>query len=119
MQNNIDNEYYYEIDEEYQYESEPEELNIINYIKICRFCDNFKKTRSLTYYIGGLEYIKVCYFCTNDISGLRNNMVLTRIARNYKKKKIQQAKMNIMHILSNLKIGIQAGIHQHILEFVL
>ena len=103
-----------DIETQYDYESEPE-----TNIKNCRFCDNNKKGRSLTYFVNGLDKVKVCYFCRNDISALRNNMILTRISRNYKKKKIQQAKMNVMYVLSNLKIGIQSGIHQHILGFVL
>ena len=104
---------------QYDYESEQEEMNIINHIKICRFCDNKKKGRSLTFFTRGLDKVKVCYSCRYDIAALRNNMVLTRISRNYKKKKIQQAKTNITHALRNLKIGIQAGIHQHILGFIL
>lgn len=103
---------------EYQYDSETEEFNIINFIKVCRFCDNQKKGDSLRYY-EGLNRLKVCYFCRNEFSALRNNMVLTRISKIYKKRKIKQAKLDIVYALKNLGFGIKSGIHQHILEYVL
>jgi len=105
--------------DEYQYDTEPEEFNIVNFIKVCRFCDNQKKGESLRYYIEGLNRLKVCYFCINEVSALRNNMLLTKISKIYKKRKIKQAKLDIVYALKKLRIGIKSGIHQHILDYVL
>lgn len=104
-----------EIDSEEENEVRP----IRNFIKLCRYCDNQRKARTLTYYLHGLDQLKVCYYCKNEFSALRNNMVLSKISRIYKQKKIKQAKMDIVYALKPLRIGIQSGIHQHILEFVL
>lgn len=104
--------------ENFEYESEPE-MNIINFIKVCRFCDNLRKGRSLNAYTRGLEQLKVCMDCRNDICAIKNGMFLSRISRLHRLRKIKQAKQNVVIILHQLQIGIHSGIHQHLLEFVL
>jgi hypothetical protein len=112
-------EYQIENQLEYQYNSEPEEYYIENRIRICRFCDNLKKGRSLSYYENGLKKLKICYDCKNDISALRNNFVITRIIKLNKQRKIEKIKSNILLALNKMNIGIQAGIHQHILDYII
>lgn len=103
---------------EYEYQSEPE-MNIVNFARVCRFCDNLKKGRSLKVYIRGLDQLKTCIYCRNELCAIKNNMYLTRIARLYREQKRRKAKQNVVIALHQLRIGIQAGIHQNILEYVL
>lgn len=103
MQNQID--YQYEIDEE-------EERRIINFIKICRLCDNLKLRHKL-------EEYKVCTFCRNEIFAIRNGFILSNLAKYYKKQKRLQAKRNVVLALFKLKAGIKSGIHQNILDYIL
>ena len=98
---------------ENQYEIEEDEPRFIrNFIKICRLCDNIKLRHQLTEY-------KVCTFCKNEIFAIKNGFILTKLARYYKQQKRREAKQKVVLSLSNLKIGIRAGIHQHILEYIL
>jgi len=99
-------------------ESEPE-MNIINFIKICRFCDNIKKKRSLTLYRTGLENLKICMNCRNDIIDIKNDFFVRRLFRLNRLLKIKQSKKNIVIVLHRLKIGIKGGIHQNILEYLI
>ena len=102
---------------ENQYEIEDDDIDqddrfIRNFIKICRFCDNIKLRHQLSEY-------KVCTFCKNEIFALRNGFILSNLARYYKKQKRKEAKQKVVLSLFNLKIGIKAGIHQNILEYIL
>lgn len=98
---------------ENQYENEDDERIVIrNFIKICRLCDNLKMRQQLSEY-------KVCTFCKNEIFAIKNTFILSNLARYYKKQKRREAKHKVVLILSQLKIGIKAGIHQHILEYIL
>lgn len=106
MQNQTENQYEFEDDEEV------EPRFIRNFIKICRLCDNIKLRHQLTEY-------KVCTFCRNEIFALKNGFILANLARYYKKQKRREAKQKVVLSLFNLKIGIEAGIHQHILEYIL
>lgn len=106
MQNQTENQY--EIEDDVQ--DEPRLIR--NFIKICRLCDNLKLRQQLSEY-------KVCTFCKNEIFALRNGFILSNLARYYKKQKRREAKQKVVLSLFNLKIGIQAGIHQHILEYIL
>lgn len=105
MQNQTENQYEIE-DDDY------EPRTIRNFIKICRLCDNIKLRHQLTEY-------KVCTFCKNEIFALKNGFILSNLARYYKKQKRREAKQKVVLSLFNLKIGIEAGIHQHILEYIL
>lgn len=107
MQNQTDNQYEYN-DEDYDIEPR----NIRNFIKICRLCDNLKLRHSLVDY-------KICIFCKNEILALKNTFMLSYIARWYKRQKRLEAKRNVVIALSNLNIGIGAGIHQQILDYIL
>ncbi len=107
MQNETDNQYEYD-DEDYDYEPR----NIRNFIKICRLCDNLKLRHSL------IDY-KICIYCKNEILALKNSFMLSNIARLYKKKKRLECKRNVVIALSKLNIGIGAGIHQQILDYIL
>lgn len=100
------------------YESD-HELNIINFIKVCRFCDNLRKSRSLTVYTDGLDELKVCSYCQNEIYAIKNGMLLSRISRIFKAQKKREAKQNVVIALRNFRIGIPAGIHQNILNFLI
>jgi hypothetical protein len=102
---------------EYQYEIEDDNENdeprvIINFIKICRLCDNIKLRHQLSEY-------KICTFCKNEIFALRNGFKLANIARYYKKQKRREAKQKIVLALFNLHIGIGAGIHETVLNYIL
>ena len=93
-------------------ENENEPRVIRNFIKICRLCDNLKLRLNLQEY-------KVCTFCKNEIFAIKNGFILSKLARYYKNQKRLEAKRNVALALFNLKVGINAGIHQNILDYIL
>ena len=101
----------------YQYE-ESEEETIQNIRLICRICDNIKKGRSLNNRTG-LEQLKVCFNCRNDIINIRNDFFFRRLLRLNRIRKIKKEKKNVVIALHRLKIGVKAGIHQNILDFII
>jgi len=107
MQNQT--EYQYEIEDDDEHD---EPRSIRNFIKICRLCDNIKLRQNLTEY-------KICTFCKNEIFALKNGFALTKLARFYKKQKRLETKQKIVLALFNLKIGIPAGIHDTVLDYIL
>lgn len=112
MQNQTENQYEIEDQIDDEIEIDQDDRFIRNFIKICRLCDNLKLRHQLSEY-------KVCTFCKNEIFALRNGFILSNLARYYKKQKIKEAKQKVVLSLFNLKIGIEAGIHQHVLEYII
>lgn len=102
----------------YDYYEEEEQITR-PFFKICRFCNNLKRGRSLIIYLNGLNKLKVCNSCRYDISVLRNEFLIRRMISNHKKIKTKEAKKIIITVLHKMNIGIQAGIHQNILDFII